>query len=254
MNSSVQLAQAAWDDGRGTVCKRGNERSPKSYDLQVDRATPPTDSPVILRMANVSALTRKRQSEGTEGPPSDGDCRVQRPVSWPEGKAPSESNLSGGTSGSRRARAADLFHGSRGSPSGPASLVKSREKPRSSSDRGAVQCGSAGYQTGRDRSWRHGAGSLRECEEAPREAAGLEATRGAAQLRSAAAGSLNKLDSARRSRFAHQTRKKLSSAPRFRFARSGLEDPASRRPFNDQSAAASPPCVAVTQCPVSSPS
>ncbi len=39
-----------------------------------------------INPANVSALTRKRQSEGTEGPPSDGDCRVQRPVSWPEGQ------------------------------------------------------------------------------------------------------------------------------------------------------------------------
>ncbi len=173
-------------------------------------------------MANVSAFTCGRHREGAKRP-TEGDRQVQRQVSWPQGKAPSDSNLSGGLSGLRRARSSDLFHGSRGARSGSELEVKSREKPRSSSDRGDVQRGSAGPQTGRAQSWRRGSGSFRDPEEGPREAAGLEATRGAGQLGSAAAGSLNKLDSARRSRFAHQTRKKLVLATRCRFARSGSE-------------------------------
>ncbi len=104
--------------------------------------------------------------------------------------------------------------GARGEEQGEAAVFA---RPR----RGAArQCRT---QTGRNRSWRRGPGSLREREEAPREAAGLEATRGAVQSGSAAAGSLNKLDSARRSRFASQTRKKLDSATRCRFVRSGSE-------------------------------
>ncbi len=106
-------------------------------------ALPPMND---ARPANVSALTRKRHREAAKRP-TEGDCRVQRDVSWPEGKAPSDSSLSGGLSGSRRARASDLFHGSRGARSGSELDVKSREKPRSSSDRGAVQRGSAGPRT-----------------------------------------------------------------------------------------------------------
>ena len=115
----------------------------RSNDVQVDRATPLTRIPVILRMANVSAFTCGRHREGAKRP-TEGDRQVQRQVSWPQGKAPSDSNLSGGLSRSRRARASDLFHGSRGARSGSELEVKSREKPRSSSDRGAVQRGSAG--------------------------------------------------------------------------------------------------------------
>ncbi len=122
-----------------------------------------------VRPANVSALTRKRQSEGTEGPPSDGDCRVQRLVSWPEGKAPSDSSLSGGTSGSRRARAADLFHGSRGSPSGPASLAgRSRGLQATAARCSAEARDPRPEEIGLGGAVQVRSGSARKCHEKPR--------------------------------------------------------------------------------------
>ncbi len=51
---------------------------------------------------NVPALTRKRQSEGTEGPPSDGDCRVQRQVSEQGEEALLESHRARGLRGTTR--------------------------------------------------------------------------------------------------------------------------------------------------------